>query len=60
MNLATDVRMKNSPNLEKGVQVGGSDSAREAAVKDVDAFMRRHLKACISSALSIAILNAMT
>jgi len=44
VRVRTDVRMRNRPNLENGVHVGGNDAAREAAVRDVDAFLRRHLK----------------
>ena len=44
VRVRTDVRMRNSPNLERGVHVGGNDAAREAAVRDVDAFLRRNLK----------------
>ncbi len=44
VRLRTDVRMKNRPGMEKGVHVGGNDAAREATVRDVDAFLRRHLQ----------------
>ena len=44
VRVRTDVRMRNNPGLEKGVHVGGNVAAREAAVKDVDAFLQRQLK----------------
>ena len=39
-----DVRMKASPQLAKGVHVGGNDEARVAAIKDVDSFVERVLR----------------
>jgi dienelactone hydrolase len=38
-----DVRMRASPNLERGVHVGGNDAARAAVVKDVDAFIEKYM-----------------
>jgi dienelactone hydrolase len=46
-----DVRMRASPNLEKGVHVGGNDAARAAVVKDVDAFVEKYMAASTQNGL---------
>ncbi len=38
-----DVRMRANPGLDAGVHVGGNDAARAAAVKDVEAFVAKHV-----------------
>jgi dienelactone hydrolase len=44
VRIRKDVRMKASPQLAKGVHVGGNDEARLAAIRDVDIFIDRALK----------------
>jgi dienelactone hydrolase len=46
-----DVRMRASPNLERGVHVGGNDAARAAVVKDVDAFVEKYMTKTVQNVL---------